>query len=221
MAVSFLAAIAIVAATPAMWSADWARLPLPLSSYLSPAAGSLFPLFPWSAYVLVGAGAGQIYTRWGAGHLAAFANWTMVAGGVLGATGAYAAAAALFGSGRWSWVPPEVMVRIGVCLVILGAIAHASRRIARLPHVFGAVAQESLLIYFVHLCIVYGSVWNKGLVHLWGNALAPAATVLVVLPLLGAMVALAWEWNRLKHVLPGTARRVSVAAGVVLAVLLL
>lgn len=38
-----------------------------------------------------------------------------------------------------------------------------------------AVAQESLLIYFVHLCIVYRSIWNDGLYQLYGEALPPAA----------------------------------------------
>ena len=56
-----------------------------------------------------------------------------------------------------------MLVRIGACLILLAIMAHASRGISRLPHVFGAVAQESLLVYVVHLCIVYGSTWNVGL----------------------------------------------------------
>ena len=47
---------------------------------------------------------------------------------------------------------------MGASLMLLALIARASQRITRLPHLFGAVAQETLLIYFVHLCIVYGSV---------------------------------------------------------------
>ena len=71
----------------------------------------------------------------------------------------------------WTWP-----IRAGACLLILGAIAHASRQMARLPHVFSAVAQETLLIYFVHLCVIYGSAWSYGLVQRLGAALDPGDT---------------------------------------------
>ena len=55
------------------------------------------------------------------------------------------------------WVPGEILTRTGVCLMILGVVVHASRRIAQLPHALGAVAQESLVVYFfLHLCIKNG-----------------------------------------------------------------
>jgi hypothetical protein len=122
----------------------------------------------------------------------------------------------LFGPGLGGAVPGEVMTRVGACLIILAAIAHLSRRIARLPHVFGAVAQESLLIYFVHLCIVYGSVWNAGLAQRYGASLNPVQTVVCVLLVVSSMVAVAWYWNWFKHVRPRLARWVSYAVGALL-----
>jgi len=89
-------------------------------------------------------------------------------------------------------------------------------RLSRLPHVFGAVAQETLVIYFVHLCIVYGSVWNTGLAQAYGPTLTPRQTLLAVAIVLGSMVAVAFYWNRWKHVRPQMARWSSVAAGAVL-----
>jgi uncharacterized membrane protein len=218
MAAALLLAAAIVAATPAVWSIDWERrLPFAIAAYLMPPPASQFPLFPWAAFVLIGAGTGQIYARWGAGHLSAFANGFIMTGAALAAI----TLLPLFGKDPLGWVPLLVVLRTGICLVLLGLIAHASRFITRLPHVFGAVAQESLLIYFIHLCIVYGSVWNMGLAQLWGETLSPAATALVVAAMLAAMIVLAWQWNRLKHVTPQTARRVSIAAGVLLVGMLL
>ncbi|MBI4887521.1 MAG: DUF1624 domain-containing protein [Acidobacteria bacterium] len=208
MLAAFAASAALLAAAPAAWRTDWTSLaPMPLAAYVSPATGSQFPVFPWAAYVFAGAGAGQLYARWGAAHLAAFARWGMLAPGV-----------ALIGAGRLylEGLPSDVAIRAGACLLILGVTAHVSGRLAQLPHVFGAVAQESLLIYFVHLCIVYGSIWNPGLWQVWGDGLTPAATMAAVLAVVGAMVALAWQWNRLKHARPRAARWVSVAAGAVL-----
>lgn len=222
MAAAFALAAVVIAVTPTAWSVDWsARLPVPLASYLSPALGSQFPLFPWAAFVLIGAGVGQIYARWGAGHLAVFANGFIVAGAAMAALTITALPVPLFGTGALSWVPALVVLRTGICLITLGVIAHVSRLLRHLPHVFGAVAQESLLIYFVHLCIVYGSIWNDGLYQLYAEALPPAATAAVTVALIAAMTALAWQWNRLKHVLPRTARWVSVALGAWLLLLLL
>jgi uncharacterized membrane protein len=213
-------AIAIVATTPLWWSFEWTRLlPLSIASYLSPGSGSQFPLTPWCAYVLVGAGLGQIYSRWGAANLPAFANLVLLTPGLLLISASLLIQALhipVFGSGPWSWVPPQVMLRFGACLTGLGVIAHASARLSSLPHIFGAVAQETLIIYFVHLCIVYGSVWNIGLAQIYGPTLTPRETVLTVLAVLASMVALAWYWNWWKHVRPRVARWMSVAAGVVL-----
>jgi hypothetical protein len=203
MAASFVLAVLTVALTPMVWRHSWTDvLPLPLASYLSPASGSQFPLFPFAGAVLIGAAAGQLYARWGASHLVAFANRVLLgAGAVLTAAALYARAAGVapFGGGPGQGVPVEFMLRTGVSFLILGIIAHLSQRVTRMPHAIGAVAQESLLIYFVHLCIVYGSVWNRGLVQRFGETLRPVQTLPLVLAIIGAMGLLAWSWNRLKH----------------------
>jgi membrane-anchored protein YejM (alkaline phosphatase superfamily) len=91
----------------------------------------------------------------------------------------------------------------------MGAIAHGSRLLGSLPRIFGAVAQETLLIYFLHLCIVYGSIWNPGLRQLFGATLGPLGVGTVVVVLIAAMTAVAWQWNWMKHASPQRARRIS------------
>jgi len=160
------------------------------AAYMSQATGSQFPLFPWLGFTLLGAGLGQLYARWSASDLAAFAQRALIAPGVILVTAGNllkAREAAIFGAGPGTFVPAEVMLRIGACLIILAAFAHLSRHIVRLPHIFGAVAQESLLIYFVHLCIVYGSVWNPGLIQLYGATRTPGQTVVLVVVVVRAV----------------------------------
>jgi uncharacterized membrane protein len=212
-AVALLLAVAIVALTPQMWRVDWAAsLPLWAAAYLSPATGSQFPLFPWAAFVLVGVGVGQLYARWGASHLVSYATGILLLPGIA-AVLAVLVARAILGDVEWSIVPFDVAMRIGASLIVLAAMAYASLRISRLPHAFGAMAQESLLIYFVHLCIVYGSIWNVGLAQTYGETLDPWRTVLWVLALIVSMTVLAVYWNWWKHVHPMLARWTSVAAG--------
>lgn len=215
--VSLILASVVVFTTPRVWTIDWTQvLPLWASSFLTEATGSQFPLFPWAGYILLGISLGQIYGRWGASNLRLYANVALLLPGVLLIAGGLALrpmAASLFGTEPPSFVPPEVLIRAGTCLIICGAIAHASDHITGLPRVFGALAQETLLIYFVHLCIVYGSIWNPGLFQLYGATLTPLQVLTVVLVLTSAMTALAWQWNWLKHTSSRTAQWVAVTVG--------
>ncbi|NOT25809.1 MAG: DUF1624 domain-containing protein [Acidobacteria bacterium] len=222
---AFTLAAFLVVAAPAVWRTDWSgTLPLFLSSYLSSSTGSLFPIFPWAAFVLLGAGIGQLFAQWGTASLRTFANWGMLLpGGVLVAVASNMSIGPTGAAGvdDWSWIPGQLLLRSGICLVILGIVAHISHRIGQLPHVFGAVAQESLVVYFVHLCVVYGSVWNRGLHQSYGEALSLPVTLLFVAAVVVPMIALAWQWNNLKHTRPQAARWVSIAVGTVLVVRLL
>jgi hypothetical protein len=210
---AFALAAATVILTPFVWRGEWERaLPLWLAAYLAPSAGSQFPVFPWAAFVMLGVGLGQLYARWGAAHLAAYAHKALLlpGAGLMALAIAVRALPALFGSEPGGLVPAEILVRAGACLIVLALIAQASRRITQLPRIFGAVAQETLLIYFVHLCIVYGSIWNLGLSQVYGETLTPAATVIYVVMLMVSMAGMAWYWNWWKHTRPRGARWISI-----------
>ena len=214
MLASFALAIVLVLLTPAAWQIDWTQwLPLWLAGYITQTTGSLFPLLPWAAYVLVGAGLGQIYAHWGGSDLRRYANLALlVPAALLVVAGLTLDSLHVFGRGMWSFIPPQFLVRTGSCLLVMGVIAHASAHISHLPHLFGAVAQETLLIYFVHLCIVYGSIWNQGLVQRYGQTLGPTRMAAVVVLLLAAMTGLASFWNWCKHAHPRLARGTMIAA---------
>jgi uncharacterized membrane protein len=213
MVASFLLALLVVALTPVVWGIDWPQMvPPTIAGYLSERNGSLFPLLPWSAYILVGAGLGQIYSRWGAIDLRRYANIGLIVPAVtVIAVGVLLDRSHVFGTGQWSFIGPQFLVRTGSCLLMMGVMAHASARLAHLPHLFGASAQETLLIYFVHLCIVYGSIWNIGLVQRYGQTLGPGRMVTVVALLIASMAGLASYWNWCKHARPRLARGTIVA----------
>ena len=207
IAVTFVLSVLLVGVTPVAWAFDFSPHVRPsIAAYLSPSSGSLFPLIPWAGYALAGAAAGGLYARWGAAHLTRFANLALVAPGVL-----------LVVAGPWAdSLLASILMRFGACLILLGLIAHASRRLTHLPHVFGAVAQESLVVYVIHLAIIYGSAWNTGLYRWFAGSLSPLATLLVVVALVATMTLLAWHWNRLKHQRPRVARWISLTTGAAL-----
>jgi hypothetical protein len=216
-------AVLFVAISPLVWSIDWSRwLPIWAWAYLSPVLGPSFPLFPavpWSAFILLGAALGQIYSNWGGSHLDAFANRVLLIPGAIALALGYGAAflpIAVFANGARSVLPVDLLIRAGACMAILGVIAHASQRVVRLPRVFGAVAQETLVIYFFHLCVIYGSAWSYGLVQFYNASLGPWQTGGIVAGLVVVMSAMAWWWNWLKHARPRAARYTALAGCIVL-----
>jgi uncharacterized membrane protein len=213
--------IVVVAGTPLVWRSGWVgEMPLFLSAYLSREPASLFPFLPWAGYVLVGAAAGQAFAEWGAATLDRFAGRVLLAGGaaclaawLVGESFGLSEITGVSASGQ----PTLFMLRAGACFVFLGVLGHISRTFTLAPRFVEVIAQESLLIYVVHLCVVYGSAWNAGLSQLFGRSLPPAATVASVVGVLAGVLPVAWAWNRLKHRRPRLARWA--VAGVVVAVL--
>ena len=58
-------AVAIAGTTPIVHGIDWTGwLPLWLASYMSHGTGSLFPLFPWAGFTLLGATFGVTAAPW-------------------------------------------------------------------------------------------------------------------------------------------------------------
>ncbi len=195
---------AIVVAAPLADVGHWtARVPVALGAYLSTTGGSLFPFLPWGAYLLLGAALGVLYVEWGPARQPAFVARVLVAGG--------AAALALGlvlqtfhlgpfpGADFWSTSPNLFLVTSGSALLLLGGFAHASRYVRRLPPIVQALAQESLVIYFIHVCILYGSGWNPSLRALVGSHHGLAGTGAWILVLVSSMALLAWSWSRVKQ----------------------
>lgn len=218
-------AAGVVLATPAAWRVDWtAALPVGAAAYLSPATGSLFPLLPWAAFMLLGVGLGYVYaTAWPADP-SAFTRRILLPGGV-----ALVAAGLLLhqlpwsplGAGEFPKVSPNFfLIRAGCVLLVFALIAHLMRARVHLPRIAAALAQESLLIYFIHIVVLYGSRWNVGLARLLPVPFAPVPAVAGVAAMLVSMSLIAWGWNwtKRRHRWIAFACKAGVAAGFYLSV---
>jgi hypothetical protein len=69
----------------------------------------------------------------------------------------------------------------------------------RMPSAVKYFGRESLVVYVVHLMIVYGSVLNKGLVSHWGQILSYRELYLFMIWLMAAMVLVTYVWHKLKR----------------------
>ncbi len=196
----------VVLLTPAAWAVQWSRwLPPQLAPYLNSQTGSLFPLFPWSGFVFFGATAGYLLRK--RPGLLNVPAMLAAAGLFLCGCALLAAqpAAALYPAADfWRTSPAAFLLRSGCICILLAGFAWISPRLTALQPLCRAVAQESLLIYFVHLCLLYGSVWNLdfNLRQIVGPTLSPLQTAAWILPLALAMLVLGWSWNWLKRAEP-------------------
>ena len=195
-------ALAVLAATPAVWASDLSRrLPLALGAYVDvQAAPSAFPIFPYSAFVLAGTVAGAALGRQ---DTATRARRALVGGGALVAAGAILAVALKGRVEFWGPSPGYALLRLGALLLLLFGVEKVVRRDwGRLRsglRMLVIIGHETLLVYVLHLLLLYGGVlWPPPLAG-WEHRLdlLTADTVVLAAMALVLFVA-AWAWHRLK-----------------------
>jgi uncharacterized membrane protein len=195
----------IVSLTPLAWAVDWTKfLSMPLAPYFNSQTGSYFPLLPWAGYVFFGAALGYQLREWS--RVSGKAVRRLAASGaMLGAAGLLLSRPlmALYGSlDFWRTSPSFFLIRAACVCFLLAFFAWLTVRFKTPEGACRALAQESLLIYFVHVCILYGSIWNVGLRQAVGATLGPLPTLGGIVLLVLAMTLLAWTWNWLKRAEP-------------------
>jgi hypothetical protein len=196
---------AIILLTPLAWAVDWTKyLPLPVASYFNAQTGSYFSLFPWAGYVLFGAALGYCLR-----------GWSSVPGRpvrLLAASGAALGLAGLLlikpfmllfvNLDFWKTSPSLFLIRAACVCFLLAFFAYLTERYRAPARACRAIAQESLLIYFVHVCILYGSIWNLGMRQIVGATLTPLPTLGAISLLMLVMLLLGWAWNWFKRAEP-------------------
>lgn len=199
-------AVALVGLTPVVHEIDWTgRVPLLLSSYLSYATGSNFPLFPWAGFTLLGAVFGVTAAPWATrDHLRSLARGLFLSGallavgaGVLGEFGWFE-----YGSHDWWRASPLSFVqRFGSVLLLLSIVGAIGHYVTRLTPPLQGLAEESLLVYAVHVALLYGSHWTAGLGPTLGPQ-PPSRVLMWALVMITAMTFLALVWNDIERLHP-------------------
>jgi hypothetical protein len=206
--VGLAAAALVVLATPAVWTAaSTAPIPLAVTAYFSGTAGSLFPLFPWAAYVFLGAAGGSWYARRDQRQPSPLRGRTVLAAGIgMMAAGALLHAVPLSPYGTvefWTVSPNLFLVKAGAVLIGLAAVIRITAGRSRLPGVVTALSRQSLLVYVGHLMVLYHPDFGATVVQAAALQLGPAATAATALILMGIMSLLAWAVQQRRRYLAG------------------
>ena len=190
-------ALLIALATPALWAAPLAGLPPLLAGYLRGRTGyALFPLFPWLGHAFAGAAVGVLLARRTVDEAVFMRRLALGAAAVAAlALLADALPVRLFPGLDWWDTSPAYFLLRTCSNVLLLAACWLLERVLRpaAPGLAARLGRHSLVIYWVHIEVVYGRwFWRaRGTLDLWHGALALAGV-------LAMMVALAYLIQPLK-----------------------
>jgi uncharacterized membrane protein len=179
-------------------------MPPALAPYLDEQTGSTFPLFPYAAFVLAGTVAGATLGRQAAPQRH---RRETRAGLVLLGLGL---ALTLLLRGRvdfWKISPGYVLLRLAFLVLLLRIVeAVASRGLAGTKPL-ALLGRETLLVYVLHLMLLYGGVlFGPSLLLAFSDRLSFPVVLGILGGMLPVLLAAAWAWNRAKAASPARAQ---------------
>lgn len=165
-----------------------------LVSYVSPRGGSLFPLLPWTGYVLLGYGAGLWLFHDGTQRAArrSFALGVAALPVGLGLARALPASDPRVG-------PGFLVLKLALVLLVAALLAALFARVSRLPGLLTTLAGETLFLYVSHVLVLYAA--HVGLKARVGSTLSPAEALAAAALLLFACSAGALAYRRAERAL--------------------
>ena len=203
-----LLGLAIAGVSPLITQMNWSGVPWIVKAYLAPDY-NYFSLFPWGAYLAFGMSAGSIIRLLKQEQYDRAMQWSALLGIGLIVGSRYFANLPFSiypKSEFWLDSPAQVLIKLGVVLMIL-ALAYVWTQYAATPgwswvRQFGTT---SLLVYWVHIELVYGRwlPWCKNNLDVGQTALAAVALIVLMLALATAKTYrkeiaayfMAWRWS--------------------------
>jgi uncharacterized membrane protein len=187
---------------PITESVNWSKfLPVYLASYLYKGTGSQFPLFPWIGYLLCGSFLGSYLAK----NPMVFKTSKFSRN--LFITGLIFMFISLIGhiigsiwviNYNWDSSPNLMILRIGFVLIMNSVVSLICLKMDSIPRIIILIGRNTLLIYIVHLAILYGTCWNPGLAVLFDKTFNVWNTIGSAVLMLGLMTLMVYVIHRLK-----------------------
>lgn len=196
----------VLAFGPYAWATDFSDvIPLGIANYFNRIHGSLFPLFPWLSFILTGALIGKLYVeaRIKIGEKK-FSEYLIIYGTIL-FIGSYLLLDFILPASVVEIKPNPFffLQRLGVLLLLLGIFWYYINRFENYSSFILDVSRESLLVYWLHLKILYKKFWDeKSVIDFIGTELGIIEVAVITVILASIMVFLAKGWGYLKFKYP-------------------
>ncbi len=205
----------ILIISPLMWQIDFANyLPLFFANYFNKMHGSLFPVFPWWAFVFSGAYVAKYYLEAKQNNSEkAFARKMIITGSLF-----YLSSVLIlyvfFPQALAKIIPNPFffLERFGLILLFLGIFWFYLNKKENYTSLILDVSRESLLVYWVHLQLIYREIfWDKSLIDISERNYNLVQCLMVTAILIVLMLIMAKVWGKLKRNYPIYCRLVTAA----------
>ena len=220
---AILLAIVVAFVTPQIWAQDFrVRLPLSLALFLNPQGTSLFPIFPWIVFVLAGSSiccfflkaVEKLRTAKFMRNLAGL-GVLLIACGLLLRNAPYTLPGYV---NFYTTSPLYTLIRIGCVLIICYLLYKLEVRGKWIPRLVQLAGQESLLVYGVHLWIIFGLLRGKVFGPKLGLQMGYAGCFAMSIAIIVLMLYLAKYYHLLKKKYPERVRQGQVVVVIVMMV---
>ena len=94
--------------------------------------------------------------------------------------------------------PNTIFFRVGFVILLTAVVSYISLRVNKIPLLIILAGRNTLLIYVVHLVILYGSAWTPGLTLLWGSSFSGWMSSLAALFMITLMTFMVLLLHRFK-----------------------
>lgn len=187
---------------PFVLNVNWSDyMHISIANYLDMDNGSLFTIFPWLAYIYAGgilgsylAKAGRIQQERKLGAIVAFSGLILLVAALV----CDLVEVAFTGTSTlWLHSPALVFLRLGLVLVVTSLFILVSVGVRNIPKTVVLLGRNTLLIYVVHLVILYGSPWTAGINKFVGYTFTPVETILSAIIMIALMIAMVIIFNKL------------------------
>jgi uncharacterized membrane protein len=210
---ALIAGIGVAALAPIVANLPWDGAPAFVHEYLAPGPGrGRFPLFPNAAYLAFGIAIGSIVKTAVPDRFDRLMQWSVLIGFALVFTGQYFSNipySIYTKSNFWTDNPSLVVIRGGIALLLTGgAYLWTEYCVGPGWSWMQTLGKNSLMVYWVHVMLVYGDIFKplKRALTIAGSALA-TVTVTVL------MIALSIVWLRWKALRAERLKRATKVAG--------
>ncbi len=186
--------LALAMLAPVVSGISWESNSVLMRAYLAPSA-EVFGLFPWAAFTAFGIAFGSMIRLTPKASLNRFLQWTaLVAFGIILAAGYFSFIPYSLYRNANFWVdsPGLVFIKLGVILLLVTfGYLWLTYLPSRRPSFVTLLGTSSLMVYWLHLEIVYGRwFWY------WKLKLSVAETTVFSLLLVMGMCVIVWAWQR-------------------------
>jgi uncharacterized membrane protein len=193
-------ATAIAGLAPLVANLDWGSTPTLVREYLAASSAGgrgRFAFFPCAAYLGFGLAAGAIVRRAAAERMERLMQWSVLIGFTVVFCGQYFSNipySIYTKSSFWTDNPTLIFIRTGISLLLLaGSYLWTEFAAGAGWSWMQCLGKNSLMVYWVHVMLVYGT-WLKPIKRTLSIPLAALAAIIVIL----MMIALSAIWLRWK-----------------------